>query len=296
MEGAGSWGDLRCPVIEKKHVQVQKILKTALDMVRQGQRTKLNLIWLEATGCSGNIISLLNAEGPDVGYVLTEMVNLRYNNSLMAAEGEMAFAQLLETLATEFVLAVEGAVSTESGGLYTVVARYQGQPITAADAVRLAGERAKYVLAVGTCASHGGTSAARPNPSGSMSVAQFLRRPVIQLPGCPAHPDWVTGTLAHLLAFGLPELDAKNRPKIFYGLTIHDRCPRRSYFDLGVFARKLGDPECMFKLGCRGPVTHTDCPVRKWNDYVNWPIGDNTPCIGCAREGFPDGMEPFVRY
>lgn len=50
----------------------------------------------------------------------------------------------------------------------------------------------------------------------------------------------------------------------------------------------------MFKLGCRGPVTKTDCATRKWNDYVNWPIGDNTPCIGCAQKGFPDAMEPFI--
>jgi len=52
----------------------------------------------------------------------------------------------------------------------------------------------------------------------------------------------------------------------------------------------------MFKLGCRGPVTKADCPTRKWNEYVNWPVGDNTPCIGCAQAFFPDGMEPFVRY
>ena len=88
-----------------------------------------------------------------------------------------------------------------------------------------------------------------------------------------------------------------NRPILFYGVTIHDRCPRRSFFDNGIFAKKLGEQTCMFKLGCRGPVTRTDCPTRKWNGNVkNWPIGNNTPCIGCANYAFPDGMEPFVRY
>ncbi len=87
-----------------------------------------------------------------------------------------------------------------------------------------------------------------------------------------------------------------SRPIIFYGITIHDRCSRRSLFDRGIFATKLGADECMFKLGCRGPVTRTDCPVRQWNGYVNWPVKDNTPCIGCAGEKFPDGMEPFVRF
>ena len=77
---------------------------------------------------------------------------------------------------------------------------------------------------------------------------------------------------------------------------IHDRCPRRSYFDQGIFAEKLGDKTCMFKLGCRGPVTRIDCPTRQWNQYVNWPIEVDTPCIGCAQFGFPDLMEPFINY
>jgi hydrogenase small subunit len=259
-------------------------------------KKKINLIWLEACGCSGNIISLLNGEDPDVIFLLSKMVNMTYNNSLMSEEGEFAFEKFLETLNTEFILVVEGAVSTKSNGLYNVIARNNGRPVTGMEAVAMAGKRAKYVLAVGSCASYGGPSAARPNPSLSISVPDFLKREVIRVPGCPAHPQWVMGTIAHIISFGKPVLDKENRPIIFYGVTIHDRCPRRSFFDKGIFAKKLGDKECMFKLGCRGPITRTDCPIRRWNDSINWPIGDNTPCIGCARNGFPDSMEPFVRY
>jgi hydrogenase small subunit len=50
----------------------------------------------------------------------------------------------------------------------------------------------------------------------------------------------------------------------------------------------------MFNLGCRGPMTRADCALRKWNDRVNWPVEDNTPCIGCVNKGFPDEMEPFI--
>ncbi len=274
----------------------KKIIDLAIKKVRDSEPQKLNMIWLEATGCSGNIISLLNAENPDIIYLLQEIVTLKYNNSLMAAEGEEAFRQFLDTLDTEFILVVEGAVSTKDNGLYTIIANYNGKRITAMEAVRMAGEKAKYIVAVGTCASYGGPSAAKPNPSESVSVSQFLEKEVIRVPGCPSHPDWAIGTIASIVAFGKPILDVKNRPIIFYGITIHDRCTRRSYFEKGSFATKLGDKECMFKLGCRGPVTKTDCPVRQWNGYVNWPIEDNTPCIGCAQERFPDGMEPFVRY
>lgn len=95
----------------------------------------------------------------------------------------------------------------------------------------MAGEKAKHVLCVGTCASYGGISAAKPNPSGSKSVKEVLNREVIRLPGCPCHPDWVVGTLAHLVGYGLPELDSQSRPTMFYGATIHDTCTRRGYFD-----------------------------------------------------------------
>jgi hydrogenase small subunit len=127
-------------------------------------------------------------------------------------------------------------------------------------------------------------------------VQSVLERKVIKLPGCPCHPDWFLGTLAHILLYGEPELDNMDRPLLFYSTLIHDRCPRRSFFDKGIYASKLGDNTCMFKLGCRGPVTRVDCPVRQWNDYVNWPIKDDTPCIGCAMFGFPDAMEPFISY
>lgn len=285
-----------CPYAIQKALSALNMVHEAVRSIREGEKRKINAIWLEVTGCSGNIISLLDAADPDAVFFLKEMVNLTYNNSIMAEEGERAFEEFLKTLETEFILFVDGAVAQKNNGNYNIIAKYKGQNVTALEAVKMAGEKAKYVLAVGTCASSGGISAARPNPSECVSVSTVLKREVINLPGCPCNPDWVIGTLAHIITKGRPELDDKNRPILFYGVTIHDRCPRRSFFDKGIFATKLGEEECMFKLGCRGPVTRTDCPTRKWNGRVNWPIGDNTPCIGCANLAFPDGMEPFVRY
>jgi hydrogenase small subunit len=128
----------------------------------------------------------------------------------------------------------------------------------------MAGAKAKYVLAVGTCASHGGISAAKPNPSESVSIGKVLEREVINVPGCPSNPAWVIGTIGHIISRGAPELDSLKRPVLFYGVTIHDICPRRSFFEKKIFATKLGEETCMFKLGCRGPVTRTDCPKRQW--------------------------------
>ena len=284
-----------CPLINSKNNTNKSLIESAVTYIKQSGEERINAIWLETSGCSGNIISLLNAEAPDVYYLLKEMINLKFSNSLMVLEGEKAYEKFLETLDTKFVLIVEGAVSTKDNGKYNIIAKYRGRSITGMEAVQRAGEKAEYIISAGTCASFGGISAASPNPAENKSVDDFLNKEVIKVPGCPSHPDWVIGTLAHIILIGRPELDSKSRPLIFYGITIHDNCPRRSYFDKGIFAKKLGDKECMFKLGCRGPVTKTDCPTRKWNSYVNWPIGNNATCIGCAQEKFPDGMEPFFR-
>lgn len=254
---------------------------------------KVALIWLELNGCSGNIISLLNGSEPNFEYMIRSMVDLIYDQSLIPCEGERAMEVLFGSPERDFILAVEGAVSFKDNGLYQIIGRWRGREITGLDAVRMLGEKAKHVIAVGACASHGGISAGTPNPSQCVSVQSVLSRKVINLPGCPCHPDWFLSTLEYLLDYGEPELDAEGRPVFLYGITIHQRCERRSYFDAGIFSAQLGEPYCMFRLGCRGPITPIDCPIRKWNDRVSWPVQANSPCIGCAQFGFPDRMEPF---
>lgn len=260
------------------------------------ENNKMKLVWLELNGCSGNIISLLNGSEPSFQYMITEMVDLVFDQALIPCEGERAMDVLFQVLDQEFILAVEGAVATKNNGRYQIIGRWRGAEITGLDAVRLLAERAVHVIAVGACASHGGVSAGSPNPTQCVSVQSLLNRRVINLPGCPCHPDWFLSTLEHLLYYGEPELDAEGRPVFLYGITIHERCERRSYFDQGIFATRLGEPTCMIRLGCKGPRTPIDCPIRKWNDRVSWPVQANTPCIGCSQFGFPDRMQPFVTF
>lgn len=287
---------MECPYAESRLKPASSLVDKVKSELANGLLKKRNLVWLELNGCSGNIISLLDGEYPDFRYLISQMSNLMYNNSLLVSEGSKAMEKLFGVIGTDFILAVEGAVSTKDNGVYNIIGQYNGREVTGLEAVKRLGESAAYVIAVGACASHGGVSAAKPNPTECVGVQTVLQRKVITLPGCPCHPDWFMGTLANILLYGEPALDSRNRPLMFYSTTIHDRCPRRSYFDKGIFADKLGDKTCMFKLGCRGPVTLIDCPVRQWNEYVNWPIKDDSPCIGCAQFGFPDAMEPFISY
>ena len=247
-----------------------RLTTTALNHINNGLIKKKNLVYLELNGCSGNIISLLNGQNPDFEYMFTSMVNIQYSNSLMVAEGEKAIEKLMNALKGDYILAVEGAVALKNNGLCNNIGSWKGKPLTGLEAVKMLGEKASHILAVGACATHGGVSAAKPNPSESVGINKVLtNKKILMLPGCPVHPDWFLGTLAHLLLYGEPETDNLNRPLMFYSTLIHDRCPRRPFFDRGIFAEKLSDKTCLFKLGCRGPVTRTDCPTRQWNGHVN---------------------------
>jgi hydrogenase small subunit len=103
-------------------------------------------------------------------------------------------------------------------------------------------------------------------------------------------------TVASVFLQGLPspdDLDVFLRPKAFYGALIHENCPRRAYFDEGKFAQKFGEEGCLYELGCKGPLTHADCPTRLWNHGTNWCVGCGGLCIGCVEPTFPDLLSPF---
>ncbi|MCB2293308.1 hydrogenase small subunit [Clostridium algoriphilum] len=274
----------------------RRLIKSAINEIHKGEAKKINFVWMEANGCMGNIISFLNADKPDVPYFLKEMVNLKFSPSLMQAEGEVAYEEFLEVLNTDFILGVEGALTNMDEGFYNIFATYKGRRVPTSEAINLASKKAKAIIAIGTCASFGGISAAKPNPTGCISLEGFLQKEVINIPGCPANPLWVMGTIASIILHKKIEVDEKGRPIMFFKESNHTNCPRRSYFDNKVYAEKLGEKECMIKVGCKGPITKAYCPLGLWNSRINWPVEANTPCIGCASEFFPDGTEPFVKY
>ncbi|BBB90235.1 MAG TPA: hydrogenase small subunit [Methylomusa anaerophila] len=257
------------------------------------------VVWLELGSCTGNSVSLQNSMNPSLDQVILDMLDIRYHWVFNTAQGEAVVEALYDTLNNEagkFWLVVEGAVMTAANGQYNHIYMRNGKMVTGMAALAEFAPKAKYIVAVGSCACFGGPSAAYPNPGGAKSVREAVNRQVINVPGCPAHPDWMTGTFSHLLMYGIPDLDAYNRPKMFFGRTIHELCQRRQQFEDGVFASFPGESGCLFKIGCKGPVTHADCPLRQWNGYVNWPVRSGTPCIGCASPGFPDSSMPFYNH
>jgi len=42
---------------------------------------------------------------------------------------------------------------------------------------------------------------------------------------------------------------------------------------------------CLYKLGCKGPVTHAPCSTLHFNELPGvWPIGIGAPCAGCTEK------------
>jgi hydrogenase small subunit len=271
---------------------------------------ELPVIYLQTAACSGCAVTMLNTASPTIKNVLIDQIapgvhiNLKFHPVVMAAAGELAI-QVMEDTAKrqkgEYVLVVDGAVPTADGGVYGAVGERNGKPVTMKQRVEELAKDALAVIAMGTCASFGGIPAAPPNPTGCVSVqkalaASGIQKPLINVPGCPPHPDWFVGTVASIILSGLPkaeDLDDFLRPKLFYGKLIHENCPRRAYFDEGKFAKKFGEDGCLYELGCKGPITHADCPLRRWNSGTNWVIGAGAPCNGCTQPEFPNETAPF---
>jgi hydrogenase small subunit len=111
----------------------------------------------------------------------------------------------------------------------------------------------------------------------------------------------MTGVITHLLVLGsAPELDGLGRPQEFYSRRVHDTCYRRPYYDAGLFVESFDDEKarkgyCLYKMGCRGPVTYNACSVTKWNGATSYPIQSGHGCIGCSEAGFWDNG-PFYQH
>lgn len=258
-------------------------LVSAMDRLVSGDAP---LVWIQAQSCSGCSVSLLNSEHPGPAELLTRYISLKFHSTLSTATGYTATDTLAASLESDdFILAVEGSIPYDMPKACVL-----GHD-TVADLVARGAQKARAVVAVGACATFGGIPAAESNPTGAISVPEFMQRkhiptPVIRIPGCPSHPDWVVGTLVHVLAFGLPELDTLGRPKAFFSKLVHEQCPRFRDYEREHFAKTFNEDGCLFKLGCVGTNTHADCTVRFWNSRTNSCIIAGSPCVGCASEDF----------
>lgn len=250
------------------------------------------VIWLEGQDCAGCTVSFAGALHPPVASLILDQLSIRYHETIMAAAGHQSEEVYHATVKQGgYVLVVEGSIPTKDDRFCMVA----GRPFK--EIVLEAGANAAAIIAVGACSSYGGIPAA--GPTGAVGVSEIVKnKPIINLPTCPVHVDHLVGTVLYFLATGkVPPLDDKKRPIMYFGECIHDNCRRRSYFEEGQLLTDWNDPKqknwCLIEKGCKGPETFSDCPVRRWNDGLNFCIDCGAGCRGCSEPEFYKGVTPL---
>jgi len=118
---------------------------------------------------------------------------------------------------------------------------------------------ADYVIAVGSCAVYGNILVLknkdvsglqfRFKEKGGILGEGFIAGkgyPVINLSGCPANPEWITGTLLKIKRKERLNLDELGRPREYYDSLAHWGCSRNEFFEWKVEAKSLGkEKECL---------------------------------------------------
>ena len=265
-----------------------------------------NLLWLQGGACSGNTMSFLNAEEPSACDLVTDFgINILWQPSLGMEMGNDVQKILKNCVSGETKLDIfvfEGSVINAPNGTGEWN-RFAGRPMK--EWVRELCDAADIVVALGDCATWGGIPATAPNPTQSEGL-QFLKRanggflgadfvaksglPVINIPGCPAHPDWVTQILVAVATgnAGSLTLDEFQRPKTFFQSFTQTGCTRNMHFAYKVSTTEFGQRKgCLFyDLGCRGPMTHSPCNRILWN-RVSSKTRAGMPCLGCTEPEFP---------
>ncbi|MDJ0806591.1 MAG: hydrogenase small subunit [Gammaproteobacteria bacterium] len=250
------------------------------------------VIWISAQECTGCTESLLRSTHPTLEQLILEHISLDYHEALAAGAGDHAEAHKHSSMHENkgrYVLVVDGAIPTKDDGIYCKVADK-----TILQHVREAVTDAGAIIAIGSCAAWGGIPSSGPNPTDAKGLGEIVTdKQIVNIPGCPPNPYNFLATVLYFLTFNkLPELDDKGRPKFAYGQLIHENCERRPHYDAGRFAIEFGDEGhrqgwCLYKMGCKGPETHANCPSILYGEVGSgaWPVGTGHPCFGCTEQG-----------
>ena len=266
------------------------------------------LLWLQGGACSGNTMSFLNAEEPSACDLVTDFgIDVLWHPSLGMDMGDPVKKMLRDIASGDRELDIfvfEGTVirGPNGTGRFNMFADRPMQ-----EWVSELSAQANAVVALGDCACWGGIPANAPNPTDSVGL-QYLKRnhggylgadfkskwglPVINIPGCPCHPDWVTQILVAIASgrAGDIALDDLQRPQTFFKTFTQTGCTRVQFFEYKQSTMEFGQGTrtgCLFyEYGCRGPMTRSPCNRILWNRQSS-KTRAGMPCTGCTEPEFP---------
>jgi hydrogenase small subunit len=295
---------------------------------RIGPLEKVHAFWFAGMSCDGCSVAVTGASNPSVETLLLgahpglprvvlhhPVLNVEAGPHYMKAH-EMALKGELDA---PYVIILEGSISDETVALET--GGYwsgQGEQPWGADGAHRTVSTDEWIarlapgaaasFAIGTCATWGGIPSAHGNPTGAMSLMDFLGKdyrsafgvPVVNVPGCAPVGDNFTETVAAILYFlqgfgPLPEFDQLGRPAWLFGETVHRHCVRGAYYEEGDFAREFGEKNCLVEIGCWGPVVNCNITSRGAINNMGGCMNAGGACIGCTMPGFPDKFTPFYK-
>lgn len=240
-----------------------------------------SIIWFQGVTCNGNTHSFLNLEN------LESLLNKFEILSHPSLPSTQDFNTITRCTLECDIFIFEGT--------YDPLMKRNDIPIS--KIVDHYAKHAKYIIALGSCASFGGVfkASAPERNSGLLFNEQKKSGPLlkqesklINISGCPIHPEWLAYALNMIEKEREVEIDDLHRPIELYSTLAHHGCTRNEYFEWKVDADNFGEKEgCLYyKQGCRAPMTHASCNKILWNE-VSSKTRVGTPCFGCTEPDFP---------
>ncbi len=253
-------------------------------------------------------MSVLNAESPDLFSSFKQNnINLLWHPSFSEETGS-EFLDIIKNIETDSLrldaLCLEGSVmmGPSGSGRFHLLS---GTKRPMFDLIKSLSQKTRYTLGIGSCASFGGITMAGSNPgeatglqyegkqSGGLLGSEWISNgtlPVINISGCPTHPNWVIETLIQL-AMGLLDrehLDSLNRPRSYTDHLVHHGCPRNEFYEFKASAELPSEQGCMMEhMGCLGTQARADCNTRLWNGDGSCLRGGYA-CINCTAPEFEE--------
>jgi len=228
---------------------------------------KPKIIWIDGVGCNGCSHSFFNL--PNIEQLFNK-VEFLYHPLIDTPEFKIQACD---------ILIVEGALRDN-------FPKFGSTLISIIEKLFI---EAKQIIAIGSCSSFGGIFGKGLIFESEIEGKFFdCKKKVINLPGCPIHPEWLGYVLEMIILNKKILLDELNRPKEIYAYTSHSGCIRNEYFEWKIDAKDFGLKEgCLFyEQGCQAPFTHSNCNKILWNEINSKPRA-GTPCFGCTEPNFP---------
>ncbi|HEX2031394.1 MAG TPA: hydrogenase expression protein HypE [Actinomycetota bacterium] len=321
------YGDFGSPARTSQEEFLEPMARAG-PQTRMGPLEKVHVFWFAGMSCDGCSVSVTGAQAPSVESLLLGahpgLPRIVLHHPVIDLEAGPHYLRSAEEavrgeLDSPYAVVLEGSITDETKALETG-GYWAGQgeepwgpggedrTVTADEWVARMAPGAAAAIAIGTCATWGGIPSAHGNPTGAMSLMDFLGKdyrsafglPVVNVPGCAPIGDNFTETVAAILYFlqgfgPLPEFDELGRPAWLFGETVHRHCVRGAYYEEGTYAGEFGDPECLVEIGCWGPVVNCNITSRGAINHVGGCMNSGGACIGCTMPGFPDKFTPFYK-